>query len=268
MGYDYFCSGEFESAAASVEKALEVMPDRDSWTSMYWRILLATKRYDDLLKQLEALRESEPLLGVHVLYQARVLVMADRPDEAEQVRDTYLALLAEEAPDDVAEWKQAINAGIAYARGDLQHFERCYEESENTYGAFAVALWRGDTSAAEKALQDMEADAYVYDLMLYCQSMKANDGDTAARLLETAIGKLSEGTQEERQAADMLRGDADLVQRRLGPIHIEPSTKCLLACALGLALPETQELCFAMARRHNFDRDTPYHTIASIVNRP
>ncbi|MFC1462525.1 tetratricopeptide repeat protein [Verrucomicrobiota bacterium] len=263
--FGHYCLGEFAEAAELLEKALEIKPDREQWQSQYRTLLLGAGRYDDLLDLVRKNRKAEPVLGVYALEEVSVLVRAGRVGEARKVTESYLALLKTEDPEALEGWETLIKGTIAYATGDFGVYRECYRESEAPSDAFALALVDEDTTAMQKALTEIEMPSYFQHLLAYCVMASKGESEPGAEQLNKALEALSEGTPEHRTVAGMLRGDAGLVREQLGPMHVESYEKRVFAAAIGLAVPETRDHCFVIARRHNFDHSFPYQTIARVT---
>lgn len=265
--YEQYCNGEFEKAAKLLEKALKIKPDREQWQGQYRTLLLGAERYEDLLIEIRKLRKEAPLLGSYVVEETRTLAQTGRVTEANKALDIYLAAVKAEDPECLGEWRKTIKGVIAYAGGDHTAYYECYGKSEDPNDVFAVALLKQDAAAAEKALAKIENPTYFQHLLVYCLLAHKGQSEQAGKQLDKAVELLMKGAPEHKTIVKMLRGDADLVRQRLGPLHIEPYEKRVFATAIGLAVPATRDHCFAIARRHNFDHTFPYHTLAAIVKR-
>jgi len=265
MSFNHYCLGEFAEAAALLEKAMAIKPDREPWRDQYRTILLGAKRYDDLLAAIRKSRKAEPTEGLHVANEVNVLTQAGRIAEAQQAMAAYLALMKEQEPGAVPDLKRALKGSIAYASGNFAVYRECYAGSRSPNDLFALALIDEDTNAIEAALEKVEGPTYFQYLLAYCRLVQKGHTERAGKQLAKAIESLENTAPEYRRTARMLKGDAALVREQLAPMHMESYDKRLIATAIGLAVPEVRDHCFAIARRHNFDHTFPYQTLAAIL---
>lgn len=266
LAYMHMCSGDFEEALPMAEKAVEVNPSHQPFLAMRNEARLATGRYEDLLLEVQQHLEDDPWDFSLVEAEIRYLALLGRTDEAGAVINRVLGELGEAS--DATRQHSVSNylaATVSHARGDFDSYVNQLSRVSPDTG-FRVALLNQDVDAALQALSDMDEEelGITSSLLVYGLALKKGRGDEGQAILERALEQMS-ASEEYRAVEAMLRSEQAPGADELRNLQIPSEHKSVPAMVLGLTHPAAREVCFDIARLHNYQPGFPKGVVQRLM---
>ncbi len=252
LAYHRLARGEFAAALAMNAKALAAMPDNPSFRFNEENALLATGRYDELLRRNLEAQTAAPEDGELVAEEIRLRSALGQGEEAAARVEAWVERLrSEQGAESAVGWNEYLGAIAAHAGGDLAAFGEQIGELEGPLYDYQAALARGAMSDAEAALELAEGSDATSYLLAYLGAVRSGERQLAERLLARGIEGLRQEGQAERLLADGLAGSAPAGTDFLG-LGLDPHTKAIALAALALRDPGRAATYRRLARRLNF----------------
>lgn len=267
LAFEALGEGRFADALTHLRATEKLGLDSLSFRATQRDVLLANRLYDEALAVTHSLRVKQPkpfsAPTLSYLTLELSLACARQPGNLQvetAITAPYLASLQQHAsPDQISLLADQLVAVAAYARGD----ETTYATrlTSNDSFRFAVAITRGDPSAATAALDDLPRVNGTSWLLTYLAFRDAGASQEAEACYEKALAAFANESNEHRAVATLLRaGDADPAAICAELLSIEDKT--IIATALGHRFPEHRAAYHTLASKLNFKPEFPARFLA------
>ncbi len=268
VAYRELCSGNFERALLFARQAVAANSERLPFVEQFATCLLANGELQELLDRLHGQTDAGSFSAAAALKEMKYLAMMGQLEDAKSVlEDAMKEIKAVSLEEQAQRARTALEFSLHYIQGDLQAYGEALATLELDEAAFQIAIHDQDLAAATEYLSATENQNHLLYLLAYCLAMEQGDADLAAPLLQQAADLLAATGEEGRTAAELLRqGDAQRIRDTLGSLALMPEGKRIVALSLGFAQPAVREVCFDVAKLHNFDPVFPYHTINRLMD--
>lgn len=259
LAYNRLCSGKFEEAARFINKALQIMPDNQSFDVARWEISAALGEFGELLKKIRKEKKDNPYDGEVVAGEIYYLIRNGQKDLVKAVVDGYLSKIKEVSTAElIEEWKNYFDFVYYYVFGDeklsLEKIKGLSDPKFKFMGEFLA----GNLAEAENALKEEKFVSADYHLLLFIAGKIKGDKEFSDKHLRQAIEILEQSSPPERVAADYLKGIrypdiAEVVQ-----LPISPGQKRIILATIGIQFPEHKEKMFSLGKKLNYHTLFPY----------
>jgi tetratricopeptide (TPR) repeat protein len=265
IAYRAVCLGQYAKGLEFSRKAMTANPERTQYRELYIRSSLATGEREPLLAWIRQRKARYPSGASLLALEGKVLAMQGRPDEANRIRDDFLRGMAENADDvQIGLWRSFLSAPVHYVQGQLPEYLAAMRRSENIAAELQAAFCASNLTAISGMLE--ENNAVSMHLLACCMALAQGHADQAEHFRARAQEILGQGNADAQAAARMLDPEnGPPGGSNLETLQILPDQKCILAVVLGFTHPCSRELCFRVARSHNYDCVFPYHLIAKWI---
>lgn len=265
LGFDALSEGLFAEAAAHYETSRQAGVISAALTHYRQQAFLALGRTAEILPELAAARKKDPFDLRLADEEIRTTYAATRDlAAARRLKDAYLAAYkaAHASAKDLAEADDYLQAGIAYATGDLPDYARLVARFPVPFYQFRAALTNGRLADAAKTAETTDAEA---KLLLYLLAQRSGDTAAAEQHFQAAHQAMKKDDQPARQVAAQLdAGPPDA--RAVCTLHMNIESKRILLTALGVRYPADRAAYFGLARKLNYNLDFPHHFLRSFLS--
>ncbi len=230
-----FACAEFEKALASCNKALEKAPADSRFLDLRDEILLALRRFDDLVSESTSAAPEK-----RILY----LTSAGYHQEAEAEAVGFSEKRGLSLP--------RLNAIRFYAVGNLDDYHTSLSDAEDTHVEVEKLLHKNRLEEADQLLSSNAHHAWWEHLVLYCAAMQSKKDDIAHRNLEKAVQAIRTDTRAYQLTARFLVSDKAPDPEMVRELDIDAQEKALVCAVLGYRFPEQNRDWFRLANTYNF----------------
>ena len=267
LAYEALGEGRFADALTHLRDTEKLGLDSLSFRATQRDVLLANGLHDEALAVTHSLRvkQPKPFSAPTLTYLTLELSLActrqpGDPQVESAITQPYLASIQQNAsPDQLSLLADQLVAVAAYARGDETTYAARLASNESY--RFAVAITRGDHSAAAAALETLPRANGTSWLLTYLASCDANAAQDAEACYEKALAAFANESNEHRAVAARLRaGDANPALICAELLSVEDKT--VIATALGHRFPEHRAEYHALAAKLNFKPEFPARFLA------
>ena len=261
LAYHKLVSGELSEALPLVRQARQLMPEKPGFQAFEVEIVLANRRYRELLDQNLEQQEERPLDGSLVTQEILLRSASGQREQAAACVDDFIERLGGVAAndrrwEDPTQWRLFLEAMVTYGRGDLEAFGTQIGQIGGPWNAFEAALAGGAMSAADEALTESGQLTADNHLLIYLGASRAGQADLADRHLRSAIELLGQGLPAQRALAQGLAGEAPAGLDFLR-LAFDPSSKAVTLAALALRDPARGLAYRRLATKLNFQLGFP-----------
>ena len=194
----------FETALELAQQALEAKPTEIPIQRTEYQAMLANGRFRALANRSQESRNGE--LDLDAVSDEQLLLTAlGEVDRAESNQEQILQALKTERAGRALrqEWQSRLQAARHLGGGDLEGYGDAIAGLEGVPFPLHRALLKGDGSAIEAALAELEEPTPKVLLLAHLACLGTSP-DSAARLLDQAVARLRQGTSEDRTLAEAL----------------------------------------------------------------
>ena len=242
---ELYLRGNYATALPYAQRAMQQNPGNPAYANLRNTLLLATKDYRTLLKELLTLPKDsiprEKFLHQEILY----LTGAGFHSEANKI--------IEQLPKEDSDLKRHLNAIRFYVVGNLSDYLDCLNQMSDPKSVLIELLHTGKIDQAEKLIAASGAHPYWEHLIAYCVAAKLNETDIAERQMKLAFSILSSAANPSlHQLGTLLQDPKKIDTDTIIQMDIEAQEKAVVLTALGFLLPERQESFFLHANTYNF----------------
>lgn len=260
IAYQMLSDGSFEQALSYVQKAVEALPQQESFQLILNEALLAQGKYDLLLEQIRAKQRKSPYDRELIAEEVRLYMAKNDSSNAENVIYTYLTHF--ESDEELKEiWNTYLNGIIAYCNKDAEKYAASIADLDDPEFSFESSFINKEYDKAFQTALENGFDGTYY-LLLY---LAEDNHETATKYLNYAIDTFRSGDKTSQLLADYLSGTKDFSLDEVKSVLILPKTKRTVMAALGKLDPDYQKELYAFAKKLNYERVFPYHIISEIV---
>lgn len=266
MAFDAATRGRFEEALAHYEDAKQAGLVTATTTHYRRQLLLALGRAQEILPELAIARRAAPL-DLKLADEEIRLTYAVAHDlaAARRLKEAYVAAYQKAVPHatNLADVEAFLEAGIAYASGELTAYAQLVSRFASPFYRFRAALAADQLADAEQALAGSPREAST-EFLLFLLAHRQGNPAAADAHFAAALETMRQESPTMRQAAALVAApQPDATAICALPITIEH--KRILLTALGARLPADRSTYFALADRLNFDADFPQQFLRSFL---
>lgn len=257
LAYQRLSEGNFEQALQYAQKAVEALPNQNTFNMVLEEAMWAQGEYDLLLKKNEEQQILYPYDGSVVEESVRLHMAKGDLNSAQNAISDYLLRNEPMGSEYNQVWNNYLRGILAYCSGDVAAYSNSIEELEAPQYNFEKAFIKGDFENASKIAADNGLDGS-YFLLLY---LAESNPDSASRYLSKAADMYNKGGKTERLLAAYLSGTKSITLDEVKSIDLLPDSKCIALAAIGKLNPDYQEELYTFAKKLNYKKVFPYHFI-------
>ncbi len=262
LAYQMLSNGNFDQALLYVQKAVEALPEQESFKLVLNDAMLAQGKYDSLLKEIKSKQNSYPYDGELIAEEVRLHMAKNDSYSAQNSISNYLMLIGSNNQELKETWSTYLNGVLAYCNNDAAKYGASVEGFEEPKLAFEGAFINGEFDKASQIASDNGFDAS-YFLLLY---LAQDNPDPASKYLNQAINIYRSGNKTSQLLADYFSGTKSIVLDEVKSVIMLPESKRIVMAALGKLNPTYKKELYAFAKKLNYERVFPYHFISKIVD--
>ncbi|NLL04395.1 MAG: hypothetical protein GX270_01085 [Clostridiaceae bacterium] len=262
LAYKNLSDGNFEQASIYIQKAIEALPEQNSFDSLLKDTMLAQGMYDSLIKDVKTQQSKYPYDGDLVAEEIRLYMAKNDSYSAENSISNYMSTFEASENELKQLWNTYLKGIIAYYSNDVATYAASLQELEDPQSSFENALINGEFDKAAQIATDNGFDGS-YFLLLY---LAQDNPDSATKYLNQAIEIFRTGDRDERLIADYLSGTKSFVLDEVKSIVLHPEIKRIVMAALGKLHPNYKEELNILAKKLNYNKAFPYHLINEVVD--
>ncbi len=256
LAYHWAIRGSFEKALGYERKARALNPEVLSFIAMEENLLLATRRYDELIdRRLLEISDS----GLSLRRAMALLFTYGWAGRATAATDFVQEMVAGVSPEDVdrtsvATLQAAFEEG---ARNVAAYAEECDKVGIPEW-RYRAAVARGDYERAAFLLDSLESRYYESNLLLYTLARQSGKQELARTRLDQALRQLHDGSHHDRAVAAWFEtGASPPSMDDLYRVDRSIEGLVVMMAALGVYHEQAKLLFFEEARKLNFDPTFP-----------
>lgn len=261
MAYKNLSDGNFDQASIYIQKAIEALPEQNSFNSLLKDAMLAQGKYDSLLKDIKSQQLSSPYDGDLVAEEIRLHMAKNDSYSAENSISNYLSTFEANEEELKQTWSTYLNGVLAYCTNDVATYAASIQSLEEPQFSFESALISGEFDKASQIATDNGFDGS-YFLLLY---LAQDNPDSASKYLTQAIDAYRTGDKDDRLLADYFSGTKSFVLDEVKSMVLHPEVKQIVMAALGKLNPNYKKELNSLAKILNYDKAFPYHLINKVV---
>jgi len=238
LASDLFYRGEFQEALTFSKKSREKNPAYVENRILYEEILLALKKYDELLalgNQLNDFSEEK-----NILY----LTCAGYHQEAEA------AITA--SGNGSAQRHSELDAIRYYTVGNMADYVLSLEETDAQAATFQKFIHQNNIAEANRVLTADVNHLWSDHLILSCGAKAAQEEAIAELHLSTAAEGIEKYSVHRKRMRLMLESGNAPSQEKIKALQVAASEKALLCATLGFRFPDRKSEYHALAQLYNF----------------
>lgn len=261
LAYQSLSDGNFEQALPYAKKAVEALPNQDSFNMILEQAMLAQGEYELLLKKNKSQQKTYPYDGGLVVEEVGLHMAQGNPDAAKKAISGYLTRNEANGVEFKQMWDTYLNGILAYCSNDVEAYGAAIEGFDAPQLAFENAFIKGEFDiASEIAINNGFGGSYF--LLLY---LAQDNPDSATQYLSQAIAAYRKGDKTDRLIADYLSGAKSFELDEVKSVVLLPGSKHVVMVALGKINPIYQKDLNAFAKKLNYNKVFPYHFINEIA---
>lgn len=261
MAYKNLSDGNFDQASIYIQKAIEALPEQNSFNSLLKDAMLAQGKYDSLLKDIKSQQLSSPYDGDLVAEEIRLHMAKNDSYSAENSISNYLSTFEANEEELKQTWSTYLNGVLAYCTNDVATYAASIQSLEEPQFSFESALISGEFDKASQIATDNGFDGS-YFLLLY---LAQDNPDSASKYLTQAIDAYRTGDKDDRLLADYFSGTKSFILDEVKSMVLHPEVKQIVMAALGKLNPNYKKELNSLAKILNYDKAFPYHLINKVV---
>lgn len=273
LAYQLMASARFDEALESARTARSLLPDDPAAIQLEGDLLLALRKYDELLKLPPYSLTAEEMNPVSAIRKCVLLALSGKQDEMERWMVEYAGVLQQGESEPLGEtWRRCAEATAAYAIGDAKPLallgvtdgaravNREVAASLGLEGYFTVSALAGERfDDALKEMDAEESDAGWRDrLLVSIAASLAGNTDLASSQAEAAAKELAAGGWEYRLVGEWLRATEPPSVKQATSLPMPAYEKVVALTVLGIRFPEIRTDLFKLATKLNLEPEFPY----------
>jgi hypothetical protein len=264
LAYKAMAAGDFAEAIQWSEKAIGLVRGHVQFEMIHRQALLAAKKYDTLLQQLEFLK-LRPEWRLHAL-QEQIMAYELKGDKSKVGTAINEARIATQGD---AHFHESFEAGLTSmlccCRNDVQGFLKVAPRLSDQ-ARLQQALLRGEIKqAAGLVAVETEAAASQYGL-LYLAALQNKDQELAQSQWGLLLAALKREDNPSRELATILEGKSPVDAGKLRRLAIEPGRKRVLLAVAAKRFPRTSKDLLPLARSLDFSPDATSLCLRKILD--
>ncbi len=268
MGVTLAGEGRWPEARAHLAQAVEQRPDDAEMSDMLFQARMAVGDTAALERELRASVAREPGDMSRTIQLCQVLVARKQTADIATVKANLKKQLSRDAPDQVEDGLESVDAVVLYGLGDLEGLDRLIRKNSGQPGILPlIELGRlaeaGEAITAQTRADD-ERDG-ILDLTMAVAHAAAGDETPARTWMASALARFEKCNDDRRIVGELLARPEPPSPGELEDYTLVPRLKAILLVALAQKHPARRTEFLTFARRLNVTQEFPYHLLNRVI---